>query len=111
MYSWSFKNLQVAPSRDGLENVVVSVDYRLGYTDDSSRWVYAHGQTNFAAPDPEDFIPFEDITEADMIAFVEETEGAPLDTVKTGLVAEYTANDPACLHDLPWVTAAAPVEG
>jgi hypothetical protein len=100
MYCWTFKNLRVTPLYDDLADVVRSVDYSLAYTEDESRWAYHSGVATFAAPDPDAFTTFCDITEDCMISFVEATLGAELDTIKTALQGAYS--NPVEVRPLPW---------
>jgi hypothetical protein len=101
MYCWTFKNLRVAPTSGDLHDVVLSVDYRLAYTEDESRWAYHSGTVAFAPPDPENFTEFCDITEGCMIAFVEAALGAELDTIKFDLGDAY--DNPVEIRPLPWM--------
>lgn len=104
-YSWRFSQLKVAQSQGELSNVAHSIDYRLCRSDDNGN-AYHYGTLEFAPADPENFVPFEQLTEADMIAFAEATLGAELDTIKTTL-GELTAN-PITEMPLPWVETVEP---
>lgn len=99
-YSWRFSQLKVAQSQGELSNVAHSIDYRLCRIEDSGI-AYHYGTLEFAPADPENFVPFDQLTEADMIAFAEATLGAELDTIKTAL-GEQIAN-PIVEMPLPWV--------
>lgn len=99
-YSWTFKNLLVASNQGDLTEAVVSVDYRIGYTADRSRWVYHHGSVDFAPADPALFIEYEAITEDQMIGFVEQTLGDELAAIQSALQAEYA--NPITTRELPW---------
>ena len=99
-YSWSFKNLGAAAHQGDLTDVVVSVDYRIGYTADHSKWSYKHGTVQFAPADESAFTPFTEISEEDMISFVEQTLGDNLATIKAELQADY--DNPVTRRTLPW---------
>jgi hypothetical protein len=103
MYSWTFKNLLVAPLHGDLTDVVLSVNYRLAYTRDESRWVYHSGVATFADPDPDAFTEFCAITEDCMISFVETTLGAELDAIKAALHGAYS--NPVEVRPLPWAVS------
>jgi hypothetical protein len=102
-YSWTFKNLRVAAQQGDLADVMVSVDYRIGYTADRSRWVYHYGSVDFAPADPALFTEYASITEEQMIGFVEQTLGDELATIQTALQAEYA--NPITTRSLPWELA------
>lgn len=99
-HSWTFKNLRVATKQGDLDNAMVSVDYRIGYTADRSRWVYHYGSVDFAPADPAQFTQYEAITEEQMIGFVEQTLGDELATIQSALQAEYA--NPITARELPW---------
>ena len=99
-YSWTFKNLRVATKQGDLADVMVSVDYRIGYTADRSRWVYHYDSVDFAPADPDAFTKFDSITEEQMISFVEQTLGDQLDEIKASLHQQFAF--PVVKRDLPW---------
>ena len=99
-YSWTFKNLQVATKQGSLNDVMVSVDYRIGYTADRSRWAYHYGSVDFAPADPSSFAEFTSITEEQMINFVEQTLGDQLGEIKASLQQQFAF--PIVKRDLPW---------
>jgi len=62
VYTWSFPQFEVAPSEDGLTNVVSVIHWRL----DAMDGIYsagAYGSVALGAPDPAAFTPYADITE------------------------------------------------
>lgn len=101
-YSWRFSQLKVAQSQGELSNVAHSIDYRLCRSDDNGN-AYHYGTLEFAPADPEHFVPFDQVTESDMIAFAEATLGAELDVIKANL-GEQIAN-PVVEMPLPWLAA------
>jgi len=102
-YSWIFKNPRVAAKQGDLDDVMISVDYRIGYTADRSRWSYHYGSVDFAPADPSLFTDFDSITEEQMISFVEQTLGDELATIQAALQAEYA--NPVTARSLPWEVA------
>lgn len=104
IYSWTFRNLRVAASQGDLSDVVVSVDYRIGYTTTRRQWTYHRGSVSFAPADPDVFTAFDDITEDDMIAFVEQSLGSELAEIKAAL--EQQLLNPITAKPLPWETRA-----
>jgi hypothetical protein len=62
VYTWSFPQFEVAPSEDGLTNVVSVIHWRL----DALDGIYsagAYGTVALGAPDPAAFTPYDQITE------------------------------------------------
>ena len=61
-YSWTFQQFDVAPSEDGLKQVVKTIHWRL-YAIESGIAVEAYGSVSLGEPSGKDFLPYEDITE------------------------------------------------
>ena len=69
-YSWIISDL-VAKIQDGeLSNVIETVHYRYQATD-GEHTADVYGSVGLEAPDAESFKPFEEVTEADVIAWLE----------------------------------------
>ena len=69
-YSWIISNL-VAKIQDGdLEKVIETVHWRYQATD-GEHTADVYGSVGLEAPDAESFKPFEEVTEADVIAWLE----------------------------------------
>jgi hypothetical protein len=69
-YSWIISNL-VAKIQDGeLSNVIETVHWRYQATD-GEHTADVYGSVGLEAPDAESFKPFEEVTEADVIAWLE----------------------------------------
>ena len=87
-YSWIISNL-VAKIQDGdLEKVIETVHWRYQATD-GEHTADVYGGVGLEAPDAESFKPFEEVTEADVIAWLE----AKLDVeaMQSGLDAQLDA--------------------
>ena len=61
-YSWSFPEFDVAKSEDGLTDVVKVIHWRYTATDGEYS-AGAYGTVGLGAPNPTDFIPYDQITE------------------------------------------------
>jgi len=61
-YSWTFPQFDVAPSEDGLSQVVKTIHWRLDAID-AGITAGAYGSVALGQPDPAHFIPYADITE------------------------------------------------
>jgi hypothetical protein len=69
-YNWIISDL-VAKIQDGdLEKVIETVHYRYQATD-GEHTADVYGSVGLEAPDAESFKPFEEVTEADVIAWLE----------------------------------------
>ena len=60
-YTWTFPHLEVAPSHDGLTNVVKVVHWRVTATDDGYA-EEAYGSVSLSDPDPSTFTAFDGLT-------------------------------------------------
>jgi hypothetical protein len=109
-YTWSFPHLEVAPSLDGLTNVVKTVHWRIMATEDGHS-AEAYGSVSLSDPDPDTFTAFDTLTKADVQAWVEsalnaqsEGEVSVVDQMKTSL-AEQIARakaPPVVTMPAPW---------
>lgn len=61
-YSWTFPQFDVAPSEDGLSQVVKTIHWRLDAIDAGVQ-AGAYGSVALGAPNPESFTPYDQITE------------------------------------------------
>ena len=87
-YKWIISDL-VAKIQDGeLSNIIETVHYRYQATD-GEHTADVYGSVGLEAPDAESFKPFEEVTEADVIAWLE----AKLDVeaMQSGLDAQLDA--------------------
>lgn len=61
-YSWTFPQFDVAPSEDGLSEVVKTIHWRLDAIDGGFS-AGGYGTVALGEPDPDNFTPYADITE------------------------------------------------
>jgi hypothetical protein len=61
-YSWTFPQFDVAPSEDGLSQVVKTIHWRLDAID-AGVSAGAYGAVSLGQPSPDNFTPYADITE------------------------------------------------
>ena len=61
-YSWTFSQFDVAPSEDGLSEVVKTIHWRLDAID-AGVSAGAYGSVSLGQPDSAHFTPYADITE------------------------------------------------
>lgn len=60
-YIWIFKNFTVNPSTDGLTNVVTAIEYILQASENDNQ-AYRTGVVSLDPANPNEFIPFDQIT-------------------------------------------------
>lgn len=69
IYSWLFSNFRVQRVQNTLEDVIITVDWRrVAQSDTLTADIY--GQVSLTTPDPENFIPFDQITEQQVTDWV-----------------------------------------
>jgi hypothetical protein len=87
-YTWSFPQLEVAPSEGGLNDVIKTIHWRYD-AQDGEFSAGAYGTVSLAEPDPEAFVPFDGLTEAKVIEWVSESVDVP--ALEASLAAEIDA--------------------
>ena len=87
-YTWSFPQLEVAPSEDGLTDVIKTIHWRYDAVDGNYS-AGAYGSVGLSAPDPEAFVPFSGLTEAKVIEWVSESVDVP--AMEANLAGEINA--------------------
>lgn len=100
-YTWTISSMETAPSEDGLTDVVKTIHWRYkGVDGDYQAEVYS----SFACPSPSstDFTAYEDLTEADVIGWLE--AGIDVDAMNTNIDSqiENLKNPPIVSLPLPW---------
>jgi hypothetical protein len=88
-YTFKISALDVYPSHEGVTNAVYNVHWRL-LADDGEGHVADNYGTQVCGPiNPEDFTPFEDLTEAQVQGWVEAAMGEEfVSNLKAGLDAQ-----------------------
>lgn len=62
VYTWKFPQFDVIPSEDGMTDVVKIIHWRMAAVDGGYS-AEAYGTVTLTAPDPDAFIPYDQITE------------------------------------------------
>jgi len=73
-FSWDFQELAVKIKQNGLENVVYSVAYYLTGKENNFSFTVA-GVCGLKAPEPDSFVPYNDLTESQVTSWVENAIG------------------------------------
>lgn len=100
-YTWTISSMETAPSEDGLTDVVKTIHWRYkGVDGDYQAEVYS----SYSCPSPSstDFTAYEDLTEADVIGWLE--AGIDVDAMNTNIDSqiENLKNPPIVSLPLPW---------
>jgi len=75
-FTWSYPQFIVNPEQDGLKNVVVGINWVCTGTDGTNS-SSASGTVKLGSPNPAEFIPYEDITQAMAANWVAESISCP----------------------------------
>jgi hypothetical protein len=110
-FSWVISQLNCAVESEGLSNVINVIHWRYNATqvDGSKTWfAETYGATSVAQPNPQSFVPYEDVTEAEVIGWLEEV--LPVEAMQASLEANINLqiNPVEVTLPLPW---AQPIEG
>lgn len=98
-FNWTINQLDRLTS-DGF---VVTVHYNVGATDGEYQ-ASTYGTTSYTQTPGETYIPYEDLTQAIVVGWVQEALGK--DTVEASLQSQIDAQkNPVQATGLPWVTA------
>ena len=87
-YNWIISDLVAKIQEDELSNVIETVHYRYQATD-GEHTADVYGSVGLEAPDAESFKPFEEVTEADVIAWLESK--LDVEAMQSGLDAQLDA--------------------
>jgi hypothetical protein len=69
-YTWLIERLDATPAEGVLSNVVHKIHWRLLATD-GAKTVDTYGDVRLSAADPENFTPYGELTEGDVIGWLE----------------------------------------
>lgn len=70
-YTWTFPAFDCVIDEDGLQNVVTTVHWILTGTDEDNISATVYGSQGVGQPNPEAFTPFPDISEEQVIGWME----------------------------------------
>lgn len=105
--SWSIAQCEYVLAEDGLTNVINLLHWRLNAEETDNEVTYyasSYGTQNLADPDPENYTPYSDVTEANCIAWLhaemgEEQVQSLLDSVAANIELQ---KNPVDGHGVPW---------
>ncbi len=104
-FLWVISSLDCAVESEGLPNVINVIHYRYQATQvdgDKTWFAETYGASSVAQPNPQNFIPYEDVTEAEVISWLEEI--LPVDAMQASLEANIALqiNPVEVTLPLPW---------
>jgi hypothetical protein len=88
VYTWQFPQLDVVFDEDGMQDVVKTINWVLN-AQDGEYTTYCYGSVNVGKPDPQSFVPYQQLSEAEVQAWTEQALGADqVDKLKSMLAVE-----------------------
>jgi len=75
VFEWVISQLNCAVESEGLPDVINVIHWRYNATQEHDGKIYfadPYGSSSVAQPNPQDFIPYADVTEAEVIGWLEE---------------------------------------
>jgi hypothetical protein len=111
-FQWIISQLNCAVESEGLPNVINVIHYRYNATKVEGNKTYfaeTYGAVNVAQPNPQNFIPYEDVTEQEIINWLEQI--LPIDAMQSSLEANIALqiNPVEVTLPLPWMQVAEPI--
>lgn len=74
-YKWTISSIDVAPKEGELTKVIKTAHWRLRGVDDDGLTAEIYGAQGFVEPDPASYTPYEGVTEADVINWIQDSLG------------------------------------
>jgi hypothetical protein len=110
-FSWVISSLDCAVESEGLPNVINVIHYRYQATQvdgDKTWFAETYGASSVGQPNPQNFVPYEDVTEAEVISWLEEI--LPMEAMQASLEANIALqiNPVEITLPLPWAPAPVP---
>lgn len=103
-YAWQFDSLDVFPTYSTVTDAVESMHWRLTADDGLGHQAQAYGEQKTGPIGVNNFIPYDDLTLADVQGWCETQMGPELDVVKAALVGQIDEQiNPATVSlPVPW---------
>jgi len=113
VFSWTISELNCAVESEGLSDVINVIHWRYNATQvdgEKTYFVDTYGASSVAQPNPQNFVPYADVTEAEVIGWLEAI--LPIEDMQASLEAkiELQINPTEVTLPLPWApTTEAPL--
>jgi hypothetical protein len=106
VFSWTISELNCAVESEGLPDVINQIHYRYNATQEHDGKVYfadTYSVASVTQPNPQNFIPYADVTEAEVIGWLEAI--LPVDAMQASLEANIALqiNPVEVTLPLPWL--------
>jgi hypothetical protein len=107
VFEWVISQLNCAVESDGLPDVINTIHWRYNATQvdgDKTYFADVYGSSSVAQPNPQNFVPYADVTEAQVIGWLEEI--LPVAEMQAGLEANIALQitPKEVTLPLPWVS-------
>jgi hypothetical protein len=104
-YDWQFDSLDVFPTYETVTDAVESMHWRLIADDGLGHTAQNYGEAKTGPIDVNDFIPFDELTAADVEGWLEAVLGSEVDAMKVWLAGQIEQIvDPLTVsHPPPWL--------
>jgi hypothetical protein len=76
-FNWTISSVERAVSLDELSDVIQTVHWRYRGTDENGVTAETYGTTSIGEPNPQDFTPWNEVTESDVIGWLETIMSVP----------------------------------
>jgi hypothetical protein len=111
IFSWVISQLNCAVESEGLPDVINMIHWRYNATQEHEGKVYfadTYGASSVAQPNPQNFIPYADVTEAEVISWLEAI--LPVEDMQASLEANIALqiNPVEVTLPLPWLPQPTP---
>jgi len=111
-FQWVIAQLNCVVESEGLPNVINVIHWRYNATKvdgDKTYFADIYGSSSVSQPNPQNFIPYEDVTEEEVISWLEKI--LPVEDMKLGLEANIALqiNPVEVTLPLPWAPVVEPI--
>lgn len=112
-FEWVISQLNCAVESEGLANVINVIHWRYNATQvdgDKTYFLGTYGASSVEQPNPQNFIPYQDVTEEEVIGWLEQI--LPVDDMKLSLENNIALqiNPVEVVLPLPWNSVIEPIE-
>lgn len=110
-YVWKIAALERAKAEGTLTDVVKTAHYTVDATDLDGVTVGAYGSVSFESPDPATMTPYDQLTEAQVVGWVQEKLDVVQIQEQLAQAVEAKRNPPVVVAAPPWAAPVEPVAG
>lgn len=102
-HTWTVEQLRTAPALEGLENVVLCIDWRCTAMAEDGAFSTCYGIVELPFPDPQGFLPYDQLTESTAVDWAKTALGVDeVERIEAVLVDEINQrSDPLIVPRTP----------